>query len=84
MRLFELTTEQSFLHQRVIRDANKLSKDELVKILGDIHRLYLIKGGLFTRLVNWCARTGVELPPLTELYGGESPLLDADTDPDVS
>jgi hypothetical protein len=56
MQLFELTAEQSFLHQRVIRDAEKLNKEELVKVLTDIHRLYLIKGGLFTRLVNWCAR----------------------------
>lgn len=80
MRLFELTAEQSFLHQRVIRDAEKLDKADLVKILGDIHRLYLIKGGLFTRLVNWCARTGVELPAFTELYGGESPLLNSDED----
>ena len=59
MRLFELTAEQSFLHQRVIRDAEKLDKAALVKVLTDVHRLYLIKGGLFTRLVNWCARTGV-------------------------
>jgi len=80
MPLFELTAEQSFTHQRVIRDADKLTKEELVKILGEIHRLYLIKGGLFTRLVNWCARTGVELPPLTELYDGESPLVNSDPD----
>ena len=72
MGLFELTPEQSFLHQRVIRDAEKLGKEDLVKILADIHRLYLIKGGLFTRLVNWCARSGVQLPSFTELYEKDS------------
>lgn len=78
MRLFELTPEQSFLHQRVIRDAEKLDKDALVKVLTDIHRLYLIKGGLFTRLVNWCARTGVVLPAFDELYEGSEGGLNTD------
>lgn len=84
MQLFELTAEQSFLHQRVIRDAEKLNKEELVKVLTDIHRLYLIKGGLFTRLVNWCARSGVVLPAFTELYDGASPFTQStQTGPDV-
>ena len=78
MRLFELTAEQSFLHQRVIRDAEKLDKAGLVKVLTDVHRLYLIKGGLFTRLVNWCARTGVELPAFDELYADSDGGLKAD------
>ena len=82
MQLFELTAEQSFLHQRVIRDAEKLDKEQLIKVLTDIHRLYLIKGGLFTRLVNWCARSGVALPAFTELYDGESPFIKSE--PDVS
>lgn len=79
--LFELTPEQSFLHQRVLRDAKKLDKDDLVKVLEDLHRLYLIKGGLFTRMVNWCARTGVELPSFNELYGDIATL---ETNPDVA
>lgn len=78
--LFELTPEQSFLHQRVLRDAKKLDKDDLLKVMEDLHRLYLIKGGLFTRMVNWCARTGVELPSFNELYG-DAPVLE--TNPDV-
>ena len=78
MRLFELTAEQSFLHQRVIRDAEKLDKDALVKNLTDLHRLYLIKGGLFTRLVNWCARSGVVLPSFDELYEGSDGGLKTD------
>ena len=80
MKLFELTAEQSLLHQRVIRDAEKLNKEELVKVLTDIHRLYLIKGGLFTRLVNWCARSGVVLPSFTDLYEGEQPFTKANPD----
>jgi hypothetical protein len=78
MRLFELTAEQSFLHQRVIRDAEKLDKAALVKVLTDVHRLYLIKGGLFTRLVNWCARSGVTLPAFDELYEGSDGGLKTD------
>jgi len=78
MRLFELTPEQSFLHQRVIRDAEKLDKAALVKVLTDVHRLYLIKGGLFTRLINWCARSGVVLPAFDELYEGSGGGLKAD------
>jgi len=78
MRLFELTAEQSFLHQRVIRDAEKLDKEALVKVLTDVHRLYLIKGGLFTRLVNWCARTGVVLPAFDELYEDSDGGLNTD------
>ena len=78
MRLFELTTEQSFLHQRVIRDAEKLDKEALIKVLTDVHRLYLIKGGLFTRLVNWCARTGVVLPAFDELYEDSDGGLNTD------
>jgi len=69
MSLFELTPEQSFLHHRVIQDARKLDKEQLLSIFEDVHRLYLVKGGLFTRLVNWCSRTGVMLPSFAELYG---------------
>ena len=80
MGLFELTPEQSFLHQRVLMEAKKLDKDDLIKIFEDVHRLYLIKGGLFTRLVNWCARSGVELPGFDELYDAPSAQIEPEPD----
>lgn len=61
------TTEQSFTHQRVMMDARKLDKDDLLEIFGAIHQQYQIRGHLFSKLIAWCARNGVELPPFDEL-----------------
>jgi len=61
------TPEQSFMHQRVMMDARKLDKDDLLEIFEAIHQQYQLKGHLFSQLVRWCVWTGVELPPFSEL-----------------
>jgi len=61
------TPEQSFMHQRVMMDARKLDKDDLLEIFEAIHQQYQLKGHLFSQLVKWCVKTGVELPPFSEL-----------------
>lgn len=61
------TTEQNFTHQRVMMDARKLDKDELLEIFEAIHQQYQIRGHLFSKLIAWCARKGVELPSFDEL-----------------
>lgn len=63
-----LGTEQSFLHQRVMMDAKKLDKEQLIEIFDAMHQQYLLRSKLFSNLICWCARSGVELPPLTDLF----------------
>jgi len=63
-----LGTEQSFLHQRVMMDAKKLDKEQLIEIFDSVHQHYLLRNRLFTNLISWCARNGVELPPITDLF----------------
>ncbi len=61
------TPEQNFLHQRVLMDAKKLDKEQLLEIFEIIHKQYLIRGHLFSRLSAWCARNNVLLPSFAEL-----------------
>ena len=63
-----LGTEQSFLHQRVMMDAKKLDKEQLIEIFDSVHQQYLLRNRLFSNLIVWCARNGVELPPITDLF----------------
>jgi hypothetical protein len=63
-----LGTEQSFLHQRVMLDAKKLDKEQLLEVFEATHQQYLLRSKLFTNLISWCARNGVLLPPLTDLF----------------
>jgi hypothetical protein len=62
-----LSTEQQFLHQRVMLDVKKLDREQLVDIFGSYHQSYLLRNKLFTKLVCWCVKNGVELPPITDL-----------------
>ena len=62
-----LTQEQEFLHQRVMMDARKLSKEDLLEIFQIIHKQYLIRGRLFKELSSWVARNQITLPALDEL-----------------
>jgi len=62
-----LSTEQQFLHQRVMLDVKKLDREQLVEIFGSYHQSYLLRNKLFTKLVCWCVKNGVELPPITDL-----------------
>jgi len=61
------TTEQQFLHQRIMLDAKKLSKEELLKYFEIMHNQYQIRSNLFSRLLVWCASNNIILPPLDEL-----------------
>jgi hypothetical protein len=61
------TPEQSFLHHRVMMDAKKLDKEQLLEIFASVHQQYQLKGHLFSRLVSWCVKNNVELPPFSEL-----------------
>lgn len=63
-----LGTEQSFLHQRVMLDAKKLDKEQLLEIFDSMHQQYLLRNKLFTNLTSWCVRNRIELPPLNELF----------------
>lgn len=61
------TPEQNFLHQRVLMDAKKLDKEQLLEIFEIVHKQYLIRGHLFACLSKWCAQNGVTLPAFSEL-----------------
>lgn len=61
------TQEQEFLHNRVMMDARKLSKEDLLKIFEDVHKQYLLRNHLFARLAAWCAGNKIILPSLDEL-----------------
>ena len=62
-----VTPEQSFMHQRVMMDARKLDKEQLLEIFDGVHQQYQLRNHLFTCLTKWCVRNGVELPPFSEL-----------------
>jgi hypothetical protein len=76
-----LSTEQQFLHQRVMLDVKKLDREQLVEIFGSYHQSYLLRNKLFTKLVCWCVKNGFELPPITDLLeeSGESPSAEDKT-----
>jgi thiol-disulfide isomerase/thioredoxin len=61
------TQEQEFLHQRVMMDAKKLSKEELLQIFEGVHKQYLLQSHLFARLASWCASNKIILPSFEEL-----------------
>ena len=62
-----MNTEQEFLHKRVMVDAAKLDRDQLLEIFEGVHKQYLIRANLFSRLASWCAKNSVELPGFDEL-----------------
>ncbi len=62
-----LSTEQEFLHKRVVGDFAKLDRDQMMEIFEGVHKQYLIRNHLFSRLASWCARSGVVLPGFDEL-----------------
>jgi hypothetical protein len=62
-----MNTEQEFLHKRVMVDAAKLDRDQLLDIFESVHKQYLIRSHLFSRLASWCAKNSVILPGFDEL-----------------
>jgi hypothetical protein len=67
LNLSWLDTEQSFLHQRVLMQAKKLDKEQLLEIFEEVHRQHLLHKRFFSGLVCWCVKNGITLPPLTDL-----------------
>ncbi len=64
-----LTMEQEFHHRRVTNGCKKLDKKELEEIIDIVHTNYLVKAGMFRKLVAHCVRKGYKLPPMSELFG---------------
>jgi hypothetical protein len=62
-----LSTEQEFLHKKVVGDFAKLDREQMQEIFKEVHKQYLIRNYLFSRLAAWCARNGVVLPGFDEL-----------------
>ena len=62
-----ITPEQEFLHQRVLLEIQKLSKDELVPVFEAMHKQLLVKSNLFNKMIRWCASTPEGLPDIQEL-----------------
>lgn len=54
-------------------DARKLDKEQLLEIFEAIHKQYQLRDRLFSALVNWCVRSGVTLPPFSELLEPKQP-----------
>lgn len=72
MEIAWFSIENEFMHARVMNDAAKLDKEDLLKIFEIIHQQYQLRGRLFTKLMHYCASSGVELPPLNELLGSST------------
>jgi site-specific recombinase XerC len=62
-----LNTEQEFLHKRVCADFAKLDREQMTEIFESMHKQYLIRNSLFSRLSSWCVRNGFVLPAFEEL-----------------
>lgn len=62
-----LNTEQEFLHKRVCGDFAKLDRDQMKEVFENVHKQYLIRNHLFSRLASWCAQNNVLLPGFDEL-----------------
>jgi hypothetical protein len=62
-----MSTEQEFLHKRVMTDAAKLNREQLLEIFEGVHKQYLIRAHLFSRLASWCAQNSILLPGFDEL-----------------
>ena len=63
-----MTLEMKFAHTRFTTQAEKLDKEQLLEILDIVHTNYLIRNGMFKKLVRHCIKEGVSLPPMSELW----------------
>ena len=72
------TTEQDFLHQRVMMQAKQLDKDQLLEIFEGVHKQYLLNQHLFKSLMRWCATEGGGLPGFADLLQSTSPVCHQD------
>lgn len=62
-----LSTEQKFLHFRMMQETKKIKHEELIEIFDTVHQQLLLKNKMFTSLITWCVRSGMVLPPITDL-----------------
>ena len=62
-----IDTEQQFTHVKLMNDAQKASKEQLMEVLDIAHKNYLIQRKLFNNLLLYYARSGIHPPPLQEL-----------------
>lgn len=62
-----IDTEQQFTHFKLMKDADKANKAQLLEVLDMTHKNYLIQRKLFNNLLLHCARSGIHPPPLQEL-----------------
>lgn len=73
MEIAWFTMENEFMHARVMSSAEKLDKDDLLKIFDMVHKQCQLNKRLFSQLLKHCASAGVELPPLNELLEPSTP-----------
>lgn len=73
MEIAWFTVENEFMHTRVMADAAKLDKDDLLKIFDMVHKQSQLNKRLFSQLLKHCASAGVELPPLCDLLEPSTP-----------
>jgi len=62
-----LDAEQNFVHQQVLMDAKKLTKEDLLKLFEMVHKQSLIRNRLFTGLVKHNVKNGQLLPSFDTL-----------------
>ena len=62
-----LSVEGEFTHLKACEAAKKLDKEELLDIFETVHKQYLIRDNLFRKMLKFCQRQGVMLPPIDEL-----------------
>ncbi len=62
-----LTMEQEFHHRRVVDGCKNLENTELLEIVDIVHTNYLVRNEMFNKLVSYCIKKGVTLPPMSSL-----------------
>lgn len=62
-----IDTEQQFTHVKLMNDAQKANKEQLIAVLDVAHKNYLIQRKLFNNLLLYYAKSGIHPPPLQEL-----------------
>lgn len=62
-----MSLEQEFTHRRVLDEAQKLNRDQLLSVVNELHMHYLVRGGILSRLISWCQQEGYPLPDASEV-----------------
>lgn len=72
MNLEWLTAEGNFQHTRVMMDVKKLDKEQIIDLFETVHKQYLIRGRMFSRLLKFVQSRGIILPPLDVLLSSNN------------